>query len=132
VRGGGCGSEPSDRSGAARARLLRELVAGKRLPRSSEKRTPPPSPRPRALWPRRVPAALGWLRVWGRARDAVSPSPQAPVSSLGGHTGSATLHVTPPLPPSSTRRQWDIQGSLLSFTCCEVDLQTCTVQLWVV
>lgn len=86
VRGGGCGSASSDRAGAARAPLLRELVAGKRLPRSSEKRTAlPPLPGPRALWPRRVPAALGWFRGWGRARDAVSADSPGSGQLFGGY-----------------------------------------------
>lgn len=121
----------SDRAGAARAPLLRELVAGKRLPRSSEKRTPP--------FPGRAPSGPGaclllWVGLGSGEEQATLfrrfPRLRAALWGVGvGDTGSATLHVTPPFPPSSARRQWDIQGSLLSVACRDVDLQTCTVRL---
>lgn len=124
-----------DRAGAARAPLLRELVAGKRLPRSSEKRTPP--------FPGRAPSGPGaclllWVGLEAGEEQATLfrrfPRLRAALFFFwgGGVTGSATLHVTPPFPPSSARRLWNIQGSLLSFVCCDVDLQSCTVRLRVV
>lgn len=71
VRGGGCGFAPSDCWGAARARLPRELAAGKRSRSCCEKCTPPPLPGPGALWPRRVPPALGGL---GAEDEPAAPS----------------------------------------------------------
>lgn len=95
-------------AGKALAALLRETYSF--LP------TPFPAARPLA------PGAC--LLLWGLGKSqgrrfADSPGSGHPLFFGGGDTGSATLQVTPPFLPSSTRRQWDIQGP-----CCDVDLQT--------
>lgn len=122
MREGDCGSELSDRAGAARAPLLRELVAGKRLPRSSEKLTPPlPGLLPSNSLPGRAPSGPGaCLLLWGglgAGEEPATPFRRFPRlrAALWGILGQRHSKVTPPFPPSSTRRQWGQTGILAVF-----------------
>lgn len=130
VRGFGCGSVgPRGRCTCAAS----EGAGGREALAALLRETYPPP------FPGRAPSGpdaclLLWVGLGSGEEQATLfrrfPRLRAALWGVGvGDTGSATLHVTPPFPPSSARRQWDIQGSLLSVACRDVDLQTCTVRL---